>query len=173
MSIAYVSALMAAKCLVAGALIAAGVVKLRQPDAAVAFLRDVGVPALGRKYVIRLVAVGELILGIALVVAGGRAVYAVTVVLFAVFTIVIGTGFARDVQPECGCFGNGSGRVNASHVLRNVVLTLGATSLFMTYGNGAMLAANDFAVRGGSVLLMITVLVAYYLVGRTAALFAQ
>ena len=126
----------AARVVLGGVFVVAGVLKLPDPAAAIRAVRAyrllseafVGPVAFGLPVV-------EIAVGLALV-AGVfvRTAALATAVLLAVFLLAVGSAWARGLQIDCGCFGNG-GEVGAGQtaypfeVIRDAALLLVALAL--------------------------------------------
>lgn len=57
-----------------------------------------------------------------------------TMVLFGlmvVFTVAVGTAYARGIDTECGCFGKGSERIGLQKIMENLALIVGSIGLFV------------------------------------------
>ncbi len=106
----------AARLLVGGVWIAAGVLKLGDPAAAVRAVRayrllpEAVVPVVGHGLpALEIVIGGLLVLGL-----GVRIVSVISGLLFVAFIIGISSAWARGLQIDCGCFGGGGLDVNAT-----------------------------------------------------------
>lgn len=106
--------------LVAGAMIVAAVLKLRDPAAFRQTISDFGIvlPALIPTAAVAIVAL-ELAGGAALLV-GRRTGLIVVSLLLALFCAVLSYGIARGLDFECGCFG--SGDLLGSQTLRSALI---------------------------------------------------
>jgi hypothetical protein len=106
-----------------GLLVVAGLPKLRDPLPLVRPLRTTGLPASG--LLVRLLALAEVALGVAAVVAPGRVTAALVAVAYAAFTAFVALAVRRGgVLGSCGCFG----RPNTPPTRAHLVLTGGATA---------------------------------------------
>ena len=107
----------------AGVLCVSGAAKLRSPRAAVPALALLGLPP--RRWFVRLIAAGELALGVAGLAAPGRVVALLSAIAYVGFAVVA----ARLVvlRADCGCFGE-SGSV-ASPVQSLLIAALAAVAL--------------------------------------------
>jgi hypothetical protein len=165
--------------MVAVVLAAGGVSKARSPEPTVASFRAVGLP--GRRSLVRLLAVGEVALGVALVLVGTVWLAALGAAVFLVFTgisfrlLTLGDGAA-----SCGCFGAQSARPSILHVIIDgaaaavlaAAALLGLPGLVTHWGDTLqMVAYLGLALIGGYLLTaMLTVLpdALDALAGRTA-----
>jgi hypothetical protein len=106
-----------------GLLVVAGLPKLRDPLPLVRALRTTGLPASG--LLVRLLALAEVALGVAAVVAPGRVTAALVAVAYAAFTAFVALAVRRGgVLGSCGCFG----RPDTPPTRAHLVLTGGATA---------------------------------------------
>jgi uncharacterized membrane protein YphA (DoxX/SURF4 family) len=55
----------------------------------------------------------------------------VAFVLMVVFTVAVGSAYARGLDTECGCFGKGSERIGLHKLAENLLITLGALGLLL------------------------------------------
>ena len=102
--------------MVAVMLAAGGVSKALSPDPTVASFRAVGLP--GRRGLVRTLAVGEVLLGLGLIVVGTPWLAALAAALFMVFTGISARLLALgDAAASCGCFGAQSSRPSGLHVV--------------------------------------------------------
>lgn len=102
--------------LAAGLLISAGAMKLPVPDQTMATLHRLGLPS-GRA-VARLLGLGEIGLGLAIVVSGGPTAAAAAAVTYGAFTVIAIR--QRSAQVDCGCFGGSAGSpMTRSHIAAN------------------------------------------------------
>ena len=106
-----------------GLLVVAGLPKLRDPLPLVRAVRSTGLPASGP--LVRALAVAEVALGVAAVVAPGRGTAALVAVAYAGFTAFVARTLRRGgVLASCGCFGRPDTPATRAHL----VLTGGATA---------------------------------------------
>jgi hypothetical protein len=106
-----------------GLLVVAGLPKLRDPLPLVRALRTTGLPASGP--LVRALALAEVVLGVAAVVAPGRVTAALVAVAYAGFTAFVVLAVRRGgVLASCGCFG----RPDTPPTRAHLVLTGGATA---------------------------------------------
>jgi uncharacterized membrane protein YphA (DoxX/SURF4 family) len=98
--------------LAAGLLVVAGIGKLRVPDAAMATLHAIGLPS-GR-LAARVLGVGEIGLGLSVVLLGGRAAPAALAAAYAALLAVAAR--QRAAQLDCGCFGVAAAPVSRLHL---------------------------------------------------------
>lgn len=96
----------------AGLLVAAGVAKLRVPDAAMTTLHALRLPS-GR-FAARVLGVGEVAAAAFVVVVGGRAAAAVLAATYGALLAVLEGRRRR--QASCGCFGGADGPVTWRHL---------------------------------------------------------
>ena len=137
----------AARLVIGGVWIAAGVLKLPDPAASVRAVRaydllpEAVVPMVGH-----LLPVVEVVVGTALVLGlltrGGALVSAL---LFLLFVGAIASVWARGISIECGCFGGGGARQDASssyplEIVRDVGLL--ALSVFLVWSPRTRLALD-------------------------------
>jgi hypothetical protein len=103
----------------AAVVVLAGAAKVRRPSAAGAALRTLGLP--GSRPLVRLLAAGELAIGLAVLTGagGGRAAVAVLAALHLAFAAVAAALRARSAT--CGCFGEAA-PVTGTHVAVNAVV---------------------------------------------------
>ena len=116
--------------MIAVLLAAGGVSKALAPAPTVASFRAVGLPA--RRGLVRALAVGEVALGLALIVVGTAWLAALGAVVFMVFTGISARLLALgDAAASCGCFGAQSARPSALHVVIDgaAVVVLGLAAL--------------------------------------------
>lgn len=103
---------------------AAGLGKLRAPEPAVAMLRQAvpralrSLPSAGA---VRLAAVGEVGVGAAAVLTGGRPALALLAAAYVAFLAVSLRLAAADRSTSCGCFGRADSPVGLAHVVLNLV----------------------------------------------------
>jgi hypothetical protein len=99
----------------AALLVAAGVSKLADPLSLVRALRSARLP--GSAAVVRLLAAGEVLLGLAAVVLGARPAAVLVALSYAAFTGFVLLARRRGgVLASCGCFGKADTPPTASHV---------------------------------------------------------
>jgi hypothetical protein len=116
--------------MIAVLLAAGGVSKALSPAPTVASFRAVGLPA--RRGLVRALAVGEVALGLALIVVGTAWLAALGAAVFMVFTGISARLLALgDAAASCGCFGAQSARPSALHVVIDgaAVVVLGLAAL--------------------------------------------
>lgn len=134
--------------LLAGVLALSGVAKLRARRSTVSVLMLLRLPRpLTRGWMALALPVGELALALALVLAppGWTAVVtaSVTLLLFAIYWLVVARALRFDPRPNCGCFGRiGDQRISARTLVRNTLFVLlAALGLAWSVAGGAVLAA--------------------------------
>jgi hypothetical protein len=122
-------ALALAPVILAVVLVASAVGKVRSPSASAEAFRDLRVPSpLSRPLAVKALPWGELILAMALVLAGGALGVVAALAALLLFTaylvlVVRALGFDEDV--ECACFGAfAPGRISSVTVVRNVWLVV-------------------------------------------------
>ena len=119
-----------------GLLLAAGVLKLRDPAGfAVEIANYQLFPALS-PYLAATVPANELVLGLGLLVfppAWRRAAVAGTGLLLSMFTVAVTTAYFRDINIACGCFGGGGDAIGPLTLARNLAL-LAVTAILWTLG---------------------------------------
>jgi hypothetical protein len=119
---------------IAGVLLLAGGLKLRAPAAFAAEIANYQlVPALAPYLGATLPAI-EVVIGLGLLVLSApwrRAAAAAAVALFAVFTVAVGSAYARQINVACGCFGGSGGSITALTIARDLALLAGAVLLLV------------------------------------------
>jgi hypothetical protein len=109
----------------------AGALKLRSPAGAVSALGALGLPegtGLPPAWLVRGLAVGELLLGGACAVHPTRALAAALALLYALFAVV--AAVLRRHRAQCGCFGLNDMPVSLAHVIASELLgTLAAVAV--------------------------------------------
>jgi putative oxidoreductase len=115
-----------------GLLLMAGALKLRAPAGFAGEIANYQlVPALAPALAATLPAI-EIVVGVGLLTfpaAWRRAAAAVALVLFATFTLAVGSAYFRGINIACGCFGGGGGTITALTLVRNLALLAGAAAL--------------------------------------------
>jgi uncharacterized membrane protein YphA (DoxX/SURF4 family) len=115
-----------------GLLAIAGVLKLRDPSGfAVEIANYQLLPALAA-YPAAILPATELVLGLSLIVAPApwrRAATVGVAILFVLFTIAVGSAYARGINIACGCFGGGGNAIGPLTLVRNLALLLGIAAL--------------------------------------------
>lgn len=149
----------------AALLVIAGLHKITQPAATGAALQGANLPSDHR--LVRLLGVGEVVLGGAVLIGGGWApagVLALTYAAFAVFA------FRQSRKgADCGCFGNANAPATTLHVVVNAVGAAGAALAAIAPGPplgaalsgggvGGLLAAALTAVAAAVLRLLLTLL---------------
>lgn len=116
-----------------GLLAIAGMLKLRDPSGfAVEIANYQLLPALAA-YPAAILPATELLLGLSLIVAPSpwrRAATVGVAVLFVLFTIAVGSAYARGINIACGCFGGGGAAIGPLTLVRNLALLLGIAALW-------------------------------------------
>ncbi len=144
----------------AGLLTWAGLVKLPQPDAAMAALHSMGLPS-GR-IAARLLGLGEIGTAVVVVVVGGRPAAVVTTLTYAALTAVAARQRARQV--DCGCFGVRRYPVSRLHVgLNTTFAAAGLLGMLAPPLSGAQvwtgagpLAMTSALLLVGTIVLLLT-----------------
>ena len=104
----------------AGLLVAAGLPKLRDPLPLVRALRSTGLP--GTRGLVRVLAAGEVALGVGAVLLPVRVTAVLLAVAYAVFTAFVVLALRRGgVLGSCGCFGRPDTPPTATHVVLTAV----------------------------------------------------
>ncbi|HUG83137.1 MAG TPA: MauE/DoxX family redox-associated membrane protein [Euzebya sp.] len=106
--------------LAAGLLAVAGAAKLTVPDAAMATLHSLRLPS-GR-IAARMLGLGEIVVGVAVVLVGGLPAAIVLVVAYAALLAVAGRQRAK--QLDCGCFGVAAAPISTLHLGLNAGATV-------------------------------------------------
>jgi uncharacterized membrane protein YphA (DoxX/SURF4 family) len=116
-----------------GLLAVAGVLKLRDPSGfAVEIANYQLLPALAA-YPAAILPATELVLGLSLIIAPApwrRAATVGVAILFGLFTIAVGSAYARGINIACGCFGGGGDAIGPLTLVRNLALLLGIAALW-------------------------------------------
>lgn len=113
----------------AALLASAGTAKLAVPDGAMALLHRLRLPS-GRGAA-RLLGMGEILTGVAIVIVGGVPAAALTALAYGVFLPV--AAWQRRAQVACGCFGTTDTAVTRLHLVLNALfLTAGLVGLAAT-----------------------------------------
>lgn len=139
-------------------LVVAGAAKVRDPLPLVRALRSARFPApvLG----VRLLAAGEVAVGLTAVVVGGRPPAALVAVSFTAFTCFVLVARARGgVLASCGCFGRADTPPTTSHVVVTGALALVAAAVAVV-PLGTLPAVLSDGPGAGLPLLLATVTVA-------------
>jgi len=105
----------------AGLLAMAGAMKVVDPTMTVGALRELGFPV--SPVFVRLLAAGELAIGVIAIVQGGVTAWATVAASYVVFTalLVMALRFAKPIG-SCGCFGRADTAPHWVHVVINVAL---------------------------------------------------
>jgi uncharacterized membrane protein YphA (DoxX/SURF4 family) len=102
-------------------LVWAGVAKVARPADTARALRAAGLPA--SVVLVRVLAGVEAVVGVAVIVVGGRALDAAMAVSYGVFAAFVGVAIARGWSlSSCGCFGEADARPTAAHVVVDAAL---------------------------------------------------
>jgi uncharacterized membrane protein YphA (DoxX/SURF4 family) len=116
-----------------GLLAIAGALKLRAPSGfAVEIANYQLLPAMAA-YPAAILPATELVLGLSLIVAPApwrRAATVGVAILFVLFTIAVGSAYARGINIACGCFGGGGDAIGPLTLVRNLALLLGIAGLW-------------------------------------------
>jgi hypothetical protein len=156
-------------------LVLSGVAKYGDPGATRAAFVSMRVPeALRSTTVVRVLPVGEIALGLLLLVTWGWAlalVGAAVTVLFAAYWLLVLLVLRRGEEVDCGCFGaTGDDRVTGATLARNTLL-VGLAALATAFGaaqSGLLPALGDLSAGDGTWLAMAAAVtaVAVLVVGR-------
>jgi hypothetical protein len=151
--VAAVEALLTALTWVAaGLLVAAGAAKLLVPDAAMATLHSLRLPS-GR-LAARALGVGEVALGVGVVVLGGRPAAGALAAAYAALLAVAARQRAR--QLDCGCFGVAAAPVSGTHLaLDGGAAAVGLAGLVAPPAPAAAVAADAGALGAAAGLLLL------------------
>jgi hypothetical protein len=133
----------------AGVLLLAGAGKLRHPAGAASALAAAGLP--GGLVAVRLVAAGEIALGVVSLFVPGRAPVVLLVLVFAAFAAVAERMRRRGVA-DCGCFGGSEDGPGLLHVGLSAAAALVAAAAALGHPRGAApLVAAPPAVAAATV----------------------
>jgi hypothetical protein len=127
----------------------AGAFKLRSPEIAAAALRALRLP--GGTWLVRGLAVGELVLGAACAVNPSRATAAALAAAYLTFAGVAAALVGRRVA--CGCFGEADTPVSRVHVAANLALGAVAVAAAVASPRGLGWLAGQPAGRGVAVAI--------------------
>ena len=144
-------------------LLAAGVAKVRSPDAAATMLRRAAprLPAaLRQPSAVRIGGVLEAAIATAVVLTGTRAAAALLAGCYAVFAVVSIRLTVLGQRASCGCFGRTDSPVGAAHVVLNV-LALAVAAAGVVRPTGPVAGLFDGALLAGLIGAAQAVLVAY------------
>lgn len=139
----------------------AGVAKIVSPDPTRVALRTAGLP--GTVWFVRMIAVGEVILGVVAVVVGGRAGAALLGLAYLGFA-----GFSMRVistsrgKASCGCFGASDAPLGTLHVVINLAI-VGAAAITVIHPMASLATVLSDTPLGGSVFVAFVVLLAWLL----------
>lgn len=143
---------------VAGVLALGGLAKLRDPAATTPMLRTLGLPS--SVGVARVLGVGELGIGAAAFLLGGRVLAVVVAVLFAGFTVsILRLQAAGDPAVSCGCFGRSSAPPSVVHVVVDALATIVAVVAVAVAAPGFVGMRTDLPGAGISYVLVVAVAV--------------
>ena len=116
-----------------GLLAVAGLLKLRDPSGfAVEIANYQLLPSLAA-YPAAILPATEVVLGLGLIVAPApwrRAATVGVTILFVLFTVAVGSAYARGINIACGCFGGGGDAIGPLTLMRNLALLLGISALW-------------------------------------------
>ncbi|MGC4110708.1 MAG: MauE/DoxX family redox-associated membrane protein [Nocardioides sp.] len=164
--------------LLAAVLVVSGVAKVRDPRDTASVFRQLGVPGFVlRLRGPRLLPYGELLLAVALVLTSGwwyAAAASVTLVLFALYVVVIGRALRLPFPVTCPCFGRlGLGEVTGRTLARNLVLLAVAVVTWVDSwrGDGVLSRLERLDARAWwlvAVIALVLVVVVAVLVRRRA-----
>jgi hypothetical protein len=156
--------ILAAPYLAAAALlVVAGVPKVADPMPLVRALRSTGLPAGGSagRALVRAFAVGEVLVGVAAVLAPGRVTAALVGVAYLAFTGFVGLALARGgVLESCGCFGKADTPPTRAHLVVTALLAVVAGTLAVAPPGGPVWTADTLTRPATSVLIGFAALVA-------------
>ncbi|MGV2982667.1 MauE/DoxX family redox-associated membrane protein [Microbacterium sp. AGC85] len=147
----------------AAVFVTAGVLKLRRPQTVVTALTNFGVPAVFRTRSTALaLAVGEILLGVALVTTRGWVFFVaglVTVAATAVFVAITARAVMRGENFDCGCFGATQSPLGPAVVWRNALLLSAALgTAFLGIGSFPGVAAAIGVLDQGDLAWLVVVL---------------
>jgi hypothetical protein len=140
----------------------AGTAKLARPKSMSAALGVLRVPDSYRPAVTVLLALGELIMGVALLLVGGRAILILPAITLVTFTLFLTYLASRREATACGCLGDLGSANNLLGLIRNVCL-LG----LLVIATSASADATPGAMLGGLqiVLLLIALTEGLHVIG--------
>jgi len=142
-------------------LAAAGVAKLARPDPTTRAAADSGIPGsvwFTRRWVVRLLGMGEVAAALAVVLAGGPRSAAALALLYAALALVAARLLREGPDRDCGCFGNRSQPVTVAHLVIDLAASaVGlAAVLWPVPGLPELVAADPWptiALAGGAIVL--------------------
>ncbi|KQU68248.1 MauE/DoxX family redox-associated membrane protein [Phycicoccus sp. Root101] len=147
---------------VAGLLVVAGVPKVIDPLPLVRALRSAGfvVPPGPGAALVRLFAVGEVVVGVWAVVAPGRASAALVAAAYLVFTLFVGRVLTRGgVLGSCGCFGKPDTPATRTHLVLTAAAALVAVALAADPPSAVWSGAAANAPAGASIVTTVALAV--------------
>ena len=147
------STLTAATWVVALLLIVAGWGKLNRPAGTGAALQVVSLPSDAR--LARVLGLGEMCLGVAVLAGGGRLPTVLLALAYAGFAVVAER--QRRNGGSCGCFGTTSTPATALHVWFDVTAAAVAAAAAVAPGASLTATATDDPLRGALILLLVAV----------------
>jgi hypothetical protein len=122
----------------------AGAFKLRSPGVAAGALRTLGLP--GGTWLVRGLAVGEIVLGAVSAIDPGRSTAAVLATAYVMFAGVAAVLSGR--RMGCGCFGEADTPVSSVHVVANLALGAVAAAAAVASPRGLDWMATQPAASG-------------------------
>lgn len=156
-----VAVLVIVRVVIAVVLVAAAVSKVLDRAGTARAARDLGVPPPFATAVATALPLVEL-LAAALLVPGttARVGGALSLALFAAFTVALGLTMARGERPDCHCFGQVSASpIGARTIARNAVLIVLAVTATVGGGPGVVEAVDEIAGGGGAAISALAVVV--------------
>jgi len=148
----------------------AGWRKTRTPESMSEVFMEVGLTRseIGRASA-RVLGVGEIVLGGALIVGmGGAFILLVAVLALAGFTLVLRKLSATGFDASCGCFGEGEDVSLTAAIVRNVTLIVLGTTAWMVSDAG-----RDAVPGGAELLLGLALFVVFGIAYRVSVIFSR
>ena len=130
----------------AGVLVVSGAAKVRTPASASDALRAIGAPA--GAGAVRAVGVGEVVLGVAALLAGGTLLAAVVALAYVGFALAAWRMSRTDAVRSCGCFGSSGARPGPIHVVVDGVAAVLVGAAAVTGAGGAVALVSDSPAWG-------------------------
>jgi hypothetical protein len=130
----------------AGVLVASGAAKVLAPTAASDALGALGAPA--SPVLVRTLGVGEVVVGVAALLAGGPVLAAVVALAYVAFAVVaLRMSRSSDVR-SCGCFGSSDARPGITHVVVDGAAALLVGVAAIAGSGGAIALVSDSPAWG-------------------------
>ncbi len=117
-----------------GLLVAAGLLKLRDPAGFAVEISNYQLLPVMAPYLAAALPATELVLGLGLIVtprAWRRAAAAGALLLFAAFTVAVASAYLRGINIACGCFGGGGDAIGPLTLARNLALLVAVAALWV------------------------------------------